>query len=269
MNHLALYICTALIFPLSAFASTSVSSDYVWAIVKMSYDPATLKAEGGTSGTAFFINDTIFLTAHHLIETNTSNLFTPNPGYPNVRVFLANSHGDIIDDFRIVERVPAYDLAVGRIGKPHPAIRVCPLQINIQLGDEVYNMGFPTDQGISDYSLKIEGQKLIVNRIRLKPSIQRGTVKAITQVSLRANDVNLQDKTVVIMNYSSRVGFSGGPLVSKASGKVVGLMSFVIPREFDSGTPVVAIRMADIKPLVARHGQRDKPNDKDRNGKTR
>ena len=269
MNDLALYICIALIFPLSAVASTSVSSDHVWAIVKISYDPATKKAEGGTCGTAFFINDTVFLTAHHFIETKTSNLFTPNSGYSKVRIFLANSRGDIIDDFRIVERVPDYDLAIGRIGKPNPAIRVCPLQLDIQLGNEVYNIGFPTDQGISDYSLKIEGQKLIVNRISPKPSIQQGIVKAIKQVSLSTNDVNLQDKTVAIMNYSSRTGFSGGPLVSKESGKVIGLMSFVIPREFDSGTPVVAIRMADIEPLVARYGHRDKPNGKDKNGKTR
>ena len=262
MNHLALYICTALILPLSAFASTSVSSDHVWAIVKMSYDPATLKAEGGSCGTAFFISHTTFLTAHHLIETNTSSLFRPNAGYPNVRIFLANSHGDIIDDFSIVKRVPEYDLAIGRIGKPHPAIRVCPLEMNIDFGDEVYNIGFPTDQGIPDYALRIEGQRLIVQRIRMKPSIQQGAVKTITPVTLRTNDVNLQDKTVLIINYSSRIGFSGGPLVSKRSGKVVGLMSFVIPREFDPSTPVVAIRMADIKSLVDQEGQQDNPADK-------
>jgi S1-C subfamily serine protease len=79
----------------------------------------------------------------------------------------------------------------------------------------------------------------------------------------------IQDKTVVIMNYSSRVGFSGGPLVSKESGKVVGLMSFMIHREVDSSASVVAIRMADIEPFAARLVQRDKPKDKDRNGKTR
>jgi S1-C subfamily serine protease len=255
MNHFALYICTALILPFSAFASSSVSSDHVWAIVKISYDPATLKAEGGISGTVFFISDTTFLTAHHLIETNTSSLFRPNAGYHNVRIFLANSHGDIIDDISIVKRVPEFDLVIGRIGKPHSAVKVCPLEMNVNLGDEVYNIGFPTDQEISDYRLKIEGQRLIVQHIRMKPSIQQGVVKAIKSITLRANDVNLQDRMVLIMNYSSRIGFSGGPLVSKRSGKVVGLMSFVIPKEFDPSTPVVAIRMADIKTLVDHEGQ--------------
>jgi len=262
MNQFAFYICTALILLLSACALKSVSSDHVWAIVKISYDPTTLKAEGGSCGTAFFISHTTFLTAHHLIETNTSSMFRPNGGYPNVRIFLANSHGDIIDDFSIVKRVPEYDLAIGRIGKPHPAVRVCPLEMNIDLGDEVYNIGFPTDQEIPNYTLRIKGQKLIVEHIRIKPYIQQGAVKAITSVTLRANDVNLQNKTVMIMNYSSRIGVSGGPLVSKRSGKVVGPMSFVIPREFDSSTPVVAIRMVDIKSLVDQEGQQDNPADK-------
>ena len=250
MNDLILYTCIALILPLSAFASTPVSSDHVWAIVKISYDPATMKAEGGACGTAFFINDTTFLTAHHLITTKTSDLFTPNIGYPRARLLLANSQGDMIESFQIVARVPEYDLAIGRIEKPHSAIRACPLQSNIQLGDEVYNLGFPTDQGISDYSFAIKGQELVVSRIRLNPSIQQGAVRTIKQVSLSANDVSLQNKTVAIMDYSSRTGFSGGPLVSRHSGKVIGLMSFVIPKELDPSTPAAAIRMADINSFI-------------------
>lgn len=260
MTNLVLYTCIALIFPISAFASASVSSDHVWAIVKMSYDPATMRAEGGPCGTIFFINDTVFLTAHHIIETNTSKLFTPNIGYPKVRLFLVNSHGDMIDSFQIVKCLPGYDLAIGRVEKPHPAIRACPLQSNIQLGDEVYNLGFPTDQGLSDYSLKINGQELIVNRIRLKPSIQQGSVRAIKQVTLSSNDVNIQDKTVVIMDYSSRTGFSGGPLVSRHSGKVVGLISFGIPWESDPSKPVAAIRMADINSYIRNVASKLLPN---------
>jgi S1-C subfamily serine protease len=182
-------------------------------------------------------------------------MFRPNAGYPNVRVFLANSKGDTIDDFWIVERVPEYDLAIGRISRRHPAVRVCPLQTKLAAGDKVRNIGFPTDQGVSDYKLRIEGQKLIVQRISMKPAVQQGTVKAIKKATVRANDVNIQDKMVAILDYSSRVGFSGGPLVSRSTGKVVGLMCFVIPKEYDDRTPVAAIRMADIKPIIEKKGQ--------------
>ena len=261
MKQIALYLCCAVVLLPSLCRSQPVSSGHVWAIVKVSYDPTTLKAEGGSGGTVFFVNETTFVTAHHGNETNSAML-RPNAGYPNVRVFLANSRGDMIDDFWIVKRVPDYDLAIGRISKSHPAVRVCPLQTEIAPGEEVYNIGFPTDQGVPDYLFRIEGHKLIVQRIRIKPFRQEGTVQAIKRVTVRANDVNLQGKTVAVLDYSSRVGFSGGPLVSRSSGKVVGLMSFVIPKEFDPRTPAVAIRMSDIEPFLESEGQPKDAGDK-------
>lgn len=261
MKQLALYLCFTLVVLLSPCTAQPVSSDHVWAIVKVSYDPTTLKAEGGSCGTVFFVSETIFVTAHHGNEANSARL-RPNVGYPNVRVFLANSQGDTIDDFWIVKRVPEYDLAIGRIGRPHPAVRVCPLQTEIAPGDEVYNIGFPTDQGIPDCSLQIEGHKLVVQRIRMKPFTQEGTVKAIKKVTVRADDVNLQDKTVAVLDYSSRNGFSGGPLVSRSSEKIVGLISFVVPKEFNPRTPVVAIRMSDIEPFLERQDQQEDSGDK-------
>lgn len=260
MKQLALYLCCVIML-LSSCTSQPVSSDHVWSIVKLSYDPATSKVEGGICGTVFFVKETIFITAHHGNEANSAML-RPNVGYPNVRVFLANYKGDTIDDFWIVERVPEYDLAIGRIRRPHPAVRVCLLQTDLAAGDEVYNIGFPTDQGVPDYLLRIEGQKLIVQRISMKPFLQQGTVKAIMKATVLTNDVIIQDKMVAVLDYSSRLGFSGGPLVSRSTGKVVGLMSFVIPKEFDSNTPVVAIRMEDIKSIIEEDDQPQGPSDK-------
>lgn len=254
MKRIVLYLWVPLGALLSSCATLPVSSHHVWAIVKVSYDPATLKAEGGSCGSVFFVDETTFVTAHHGAEVD-SGVLRPNPGYPNVRVFLANSRGDIIDDFWITKRVPEYDLAIGRISRQHPAVRVCPLATGVAPGDKVYNIGFPIDQGVPDYSLRIDGHKLIVQRIQMTPFIQDGSVKSIKKVTVRANDVNLSDKTVAILDYASRVGFSGGPLVSKRSGKVVGLMSFVIPKAVDPNTPVVAIRMADIKSIIEKECQ--------------
>jgi hypothetical protein len=254
MKQLASYLCSAVVVLPSLCRAQPVLSNYVWAIVKVSYDPITLKAEGGSCGTVFFVTETTFITAHHGNEAN-SGMLRPNAGYPNVRVFLANSQGDTIEDFWIVKRIPDYDLAIGRISKSHPAVRVCPLQTEIVPGGEVYNIGFPTDQGVPDYSLRIDGYKLIVERIRIRPLTQEGTVQAITNLTIRANDIHLQDRTVAVLSYSSRVGFSGGPLVCKKSGKVVGLMSFVIPKEINVHAPAVAIRMSDIEPFLEKEEQ--------------
>jgi hypothetical protein len=253
MKLLPAYFYFSALILISSCNSQPVSSTYAWAIVKISYDPATKKAEGGSCGTAFFINETTFVTAHHGNEVNSAML-KPNAGYPNVRVFLANTQGDIIDDFLIVKRAPEFDLALGRIGKANPAVRVCELQTAISAGEKVYNIGFPTDQDIPDYSFLIEGQKLIIQRIRMNAAIQEGCIQAIRSVTINSNDVNLQDKMVAVLDHSSRIGFSGGPLVSKSSGKVIGFMSFVVPKEFDPQAPAAAIRMSDIEPFLAKEG---------------
>jgi hypothetical protein len=258
MKRISRYLWVPLVVLLSSCASVRVSSNHVWAIVKISYDPATLKAEGGSCGSAFFVDETTFVTTHHGAEMD-SGVLKPNSGYPNVRVILVNSEGDTIDDFWITKRVPEYDLAIGRINKKDPAVRVCPIETQIAVGDEVYNIGYPTDQGVPDYSLRIDGHKLIVQSIHMTPSIQSGSVKAIKKATVHANDVNLEEKTVAILDYASRVGFSGGPLVSKRSGKVLGLMSFGIPKALDSKTPVVAIRMADIHSIIEKEGQQHAP----------
>ncbi len=257
MKQLASYLVVVVVL-LSSCTSQALSSDHVWTIVKLSYDPVTRKAEGGSCGSVFFVSETTFVTAHHGNELN-STILKPNAGYSRVRVFLANTKGDTIDDFWITKRVPEYDLAIGRISRPHSAIRVCPLQTELSVGDDVYNIGFPTDQGVPDYSLRIDGEKLIVQRISMKAFVQKGTVKAIERMSLNSESISLQGKTLAVLDYSSRDGFSGGPLVSRKTGKVVGFMSFVIPKKFDPNTQVVAVRMADIKSIIEE--EEDQPED--------
>jgi len=232
---------------LAAFSiSAGTLSNHVWSFVKISYDPKTLKAEGGSCATVFFVTSTIFVTAHHGLEVG-SERFKPSKGFPNVRVFLGNAKGDIIDDFWIEKRIPEYDLVVGRIREGCATVEVCELQRSIAQKDEVYNLGFPTDQSNRlNYTLSMEGDKLIVQRLQIQPAVQEGIVKATTNYSISAIDVKLTDKKVAFLSYTSRVGFSGGPLISKQSGKVVGMMSLVAPESDDSSKPAVAIRIADI-----------------------
>ena len=253
MRVVACLFCAVVALTSSSTAS-GVSFEHVWAMVKISYGPATTKAKGGSTCTVFFVNETTFVTSHHTNEVNSAK-WRPDAGYSNVRVFLVNHRGDIIDDFWFVRRVPEYDLAVGRIGKPHAAVQVASLQAEIAPGEQVYNIGFPESLDAFEPLLFREGHRLIVKRIGMKPATQEGTVRFVRKITFRSLDIDLQDKTVVVLDYSSRVGFSGGPLVSRKSGKVVGLMSFVVPKGITSGSPAVAIGIADIEALLGREGQ--------------
>jgi len=247
MKVASVLIGTALLLIVGCHSSPSVSSNHVWAIVKISYNPATLEAAGGSCGTVFFVNETNFVTAHHVVSSDTA-LFTPNKGYPNVRVFLANAQGDTIDDFWIVSRAPEHDLAVGRIRDPHPHVLVCPFDNSVNRGDAVVNLGFPSDQRLPGAVLRVRGHKLIVEQIQMAPDLQSGKVEVIRPESLQANDVKLRNQVVIILDHSSRDGYSGGPLVSRRSGRVVGLMSHLVPSDLRS--PAAAIPIADIQPHI-------------------
>ena len=83
-------------------------------------------------------------------------------------------------------------------------------------------MGYQTkDQPflISD-SLLIKEQRL-----------EKGKIIEIKEnYSVKFSNGNIKDKKVIIIDYSSQEGYSGGPLFNK-SNKVVGLMSNIDPTE--------------------------------------
>lgn len=226
-------------------------SEFAWALVKISYDPNSMRMEGGVCGTVFFVNKRTFVTAHHC-----SQVFDPNQGYPKVKVFLIDQKGNIIHDIQITQHVPEYDLAIGKILTDTPSVGVCMASRRAVLGDSVYNIGFPTDQGLSlqrgfsECQFRIQNDNLIIDKIKVNQFKQSGTIEHIQPVTVHANDVTLDYKTTIGLDYSSRTGFSGGPLLEESSGKVIGMMSFLVPEQYDIRKPAMAIRIEDIARYV-------------------
>lgn len=124
-----------------------------WAILKISYDPITNTAEGGICGSAFFLKEKIFISAHHCFN---DSVFIPNKNFPKVKAFLVNNKGHIINDIRIKKIVPEYDLAVGEVIQYDKNIIVYSFANDFHVGDSVYNIGFPTDESLIKYRIKIE-----------------------------------------------------------------------------------------------------------------
>lgn len=223
------------------------SKDIAWSIVKISYNPLTKKAEGGICGSAFFVKDKVFLSANHCFN---DSVFIPNRGYPSVKVFLSNSNGYIIENISIKELFPEYDLAIGELIKTDTNVVISSISDDFMIGDSVYNIGFPTDNSLIDYKLNIEGEKLIVESINIKQSQQFGKIEDILRVSVNSNDVRIRDKHMIKLDYSSKVGFSGGPLILSNSGDVIGIMSFIIPDQYDPNKSVMAIPISEILKIL-------------------
>ncbi|TSA32807.1 MAG: serine protease [Porphyromonadaceae bacterium] len=213
-----------------------------WAIFKISYDPNTNMAEGGICGSAFFFKEQFFISAYHCFN---DSVFTPNKNFPKVKVFLVNNRGDIIDDIRIKKLVPEYDLAIGEVIQHDKNVIAYSLANDFNVGDSVYNIGFPTESLIN-YRIKIEKNNLFVENIILKEFRQNGEVEDILRITVNSNDVKLDNKLMIKLTYTSKLGFSGGPCLLKSSGKVIGMMSMLIPFEIDPKKPAMAVRISDI-----------------------
>ncbi|OGS23331.1 MAG: hypothetical protein A2252_09625 [Elusimicrobia bacterium RIFOXYA2_FULL_39_19] len=217
----------------------------VWAIIKVSHNPGTNQAAGGICGTAFFVSKNQFISAHHCFN---SPVFIPNHGFSKVKVFLTNESGRIIENIAIDKLVPEYDLTIGRLNS-HENVDVLPVENDFKVGDAVYNIGFPVGESLVGYNLRTSGDELIVENVRVKAFQQSGIIDSVPIVTVNADDVKIIDKQMIKLSYTSHTGFSGGPLI--LGGKVIGMMSLVIPSEYDPAQPAMAIRMADIAKYIA------------------
>ena len=219
--------------------------DGIFAILKVSYDPLTQQAEGGICGTCFFYSPFNFITAYHCFN---SNIFIPNKGYKKVKVFLVNKNGEIIYNPEIYKRYPEFDLSIGKINNKNIKFLDLSALTNFEKVKKVYNLGFPEMQ---DYLLKIQNEELVVNKIYPVLHIQEGYIKEKRKnFSVNANDIKLINKVVFILNYTSRLGFSGGPLLDKSTNEVIAFMSLVIPKNLDRSKSAVAIPIENIKHLL-------------------
>jgi len=239
-------VCIVIVISFSNLYTLALpeENNVIWAIFKISYDPINNRpAEGGICGTAFFVKDRIFVSANHCFNKKS---FEPNAGYPKVKTFLVNENGCIIDNLKIRKLIPEYDLAIGEIDHPCKDIAPYIVEHEFNVGDIVYNIGFPTSKSLINHEFKIKDDQLIVENIHLRSFEQEGNVTNILPRTIRGNDVNLENKIVIELDHTSEEGFSGGPLLQKTSNKVIGMMSFLVPKTQDPHAPVAAIRMCDI-----------------------
>lgn len=218
----------------------------IFAIFKVSYNPSTPEAVGGVCGTCFFINSCEFLTAHHCFNDAS---FRPNSGYEKVVVLLVNAGGEIFSP-KIEGLYPNYDLAVGRIAEGVSRFSPNLLDSACTEGDRVCNLGFPVSRALKDHDFCIVDGDLKIENLNLSLEEQEGLIADEKIMTVSASDVSLSDRRVVILDYASEQGFSGGPLISRGTGRIVAFMSLCLPKEYDPQRRAVAIPISEIEHLL-------------------
>lgn len=181
----------------------------VWVILRPNYKDNILESVG-VCGTGFFVEKNKFITARHLCNESS---FIPNKEYNNNHLIIISPKGEkeIISlqqctftnkDITYIKTTNDYDYLDTE---------------NILMEEEVYNIGYPT----KDYL------ELINNDLSIKEQRKQfgKVIDIINNHSCTFIGGKIENIKVIIVNYSSEEGFSGGPVFNK-NNKVVGLMSY-------------------------------------------
>ncbi|PCI21319.1 hypothetical protein COB64_00350 [Candidatus Wolfebacteria bacterium] len=208
----------------------------IWCIIRPNLENGEI-LNIGIMGTGFFVSENKFVTAHHLLN---ESVFVKNKLYNNDYIILQNILGNRIkiDLHNNINYYPDKDLTSIVFDEKFEYFE---MEENVNKNEEVKNLGFPSAHIKDLFSIK--NNKFNINKV----VEQNGNIlEVINNFSSRSNDVNIEKKKVIVTNYASFIGFSGGPLLNK-KGKAIGMMSMLVPKGNDNlSGKVLAISICEI-----------------------
>lgn len=194
----------------------------IWCVLRPNYKDGNL-INVGILGTGFFISKNNFITAYHLLN---EECLKANNQYNNDCLILKNLSGKeiVIKEDCNINYYPKKDITNIIFKEDFDFLN---LEYKSEESENVINFGFPSDD-INDLMNVDKDKNLNLNKI----INQEGKIlKNDENFSIKRNDINIKNKKVIVVDYSSKIGFSGGPLINN-SGKVIGMMSMIVPSEY-------------------------------------
>lgn len=218
-----------------------------FAILKLSYNEAgDSDLEGGICGTGFFINNTSGISAHHILNEET---FTPNLGYKQCGVWLVTRGGRTIPlSKRLIHYRPQVDATIIKLDQPVRGVKTYRVSaMKIEPNAAVCGMGH-SSAGMPVGSAHWEDGSLVIDEADLGRFIEDrvGYIARRLEMTVHANDINLNDVSGYELSFGSKVGMSGGPLVIRDTEDVVGMLSFGLPPDKPIKTNTFAVAIEEI-----------------------
>ena len=197
------------------------------AIFKLSYNEDKKEMIGGICGSCFFINPDYIITANHILNKDN---FKPNNNYKYCQYW-------VLSENFVYEIFPKYfkelletDLTLIKNLMGNKEITSYKTSKIYSVGTECYNEGF-MESDMPRLDIAWEKNKLVISRCHNLEDLKKrseGRILYIGKINLD-RDVKLKNKKIIGCNYGGHEGMSGGPLIKKDTGEVVGMMCFGLP----------------------------------------
>lgn len=134
---------------------------------------------------------------------------------------------------------PEIDTTIIAFGEPQSNVKVYRLSDTPPtIGEAVYSSGYIADQ------MPVDGARWrIVESCDLREAIadQEGFVSSVRMPTVNASDIKLNNVKGVQTSFAGAVGMSGGSLIRRSTGAVIGLMSIGLPPDTSEKRTLVAI----------------------------
>jgi hypothetical protein len=218
-----------------------------FAILKLSYNaPGDSSLVGGICGTGFFVDSFTAVTAHHALNDET---FRPNAGLQRVLVSGISRSGSIFGIQREDATLyPGIDAAILRLRNSVASFQIYEPSLRSAVeGVQVSGIGH-IGSSMPSVDAEWQGPELVLRSASLADVTKdiSGFVKRPMTLEINANDIKMHGVRGFELSFGSQVGMSGGPVIDRSTGKVLGMLSVGLPTDSNVKKQTFAVSIDEI-----------------------